>query len=335
MKVVRNKTGNDNFSNAQHLSFALSLMADGCFNDAIMAFKEILKHDFSNESALLGGKCCNYWKTKIEKLCKEKEKKSFSYYKTGSLLFEEWNKFILTFNSSKETENIVLNCMMQYVLGLALEYFKKAEFEGDVSINVVQLFTIIAFLNKELGKIDEAICYFQKVIQTERFNADAYAQLGNCYELQGNERAAKIMLREAFFLDPAGIDLTKLENSQLIAKIRYVMKQYEISEDTFVFWMPVYARVYNILDVKRELVNVEVARIQKHISSIKRELESNSEIIKNKNELEKFKAMLIIRYLWLYDYFQENESNKDEMKKVEECIKELSFTIYNILKNSI
>ena len=48
MKVVRNKTGNDNFSNAQHLSFALSLMADGCFNDAIMAFKEILKHDFSS-----------------------------------------------------------------------------------------------------------------------------------------------------------------------------------------------------------------------------------------------------------------------------------------------
>ncbi len=335
MRGARNKAGNDNFSSEQHLSFALSLLSDGCFNDAIMAFKEILKHDYSNESALFGGKCCNYWKAKIEKLCKEKDKKSFSYYKTGSLLFEEWNKFILAFNSSKETENVVLNCVMHYVLGVALEYFKKAEFESDISINIVNLFIVIALLNKELGKIDEAICYFQKVIRTEPLNADAYAQLGNCYELQGNERAAKIMLREAFFLDPAGIDLAKLEDSQLIAKICYAMKQYEIAEETFVFWMPVYARVYNILDVKRELGSVEVARIQKHISGIKKELENNSEILKNKNELEKFKAMLLIRYLWLYDYFQDNELNKDEMKKVEECIKELSFTIYNILKNSI
>ena len=77
------------------------------------------------------------------------------------------------------------------------------------------MFALIGFLNKILRNYEEAICYFQKVIQIEHFNADAYAQLGNCYELQGEERAAKIMMREAFFLNPAAVDLTKLESDEL------------------------------------------------------------------------------------------------------------------------
>lgn len=331
----RYNNGNDGFSIEQRLSFAMSSLSEGCFNDAATIFKEILKRDFSNESAEMGVKCCNYWKIKIEKLKKEKDKKSFSCYKIGNLLYEEWEKFALTFSSSKETKNRVLNCIMQYVLGLALEYLIKAEIDGEASINIVQLFMLIGFINKELGNLNDAICYFQKAIRTEGFNADAYAQLSNCYELQGDERAAKIMLREAFFLNPAGIDLAKLENSQLITKIYCVMKQYDIAEETFVFWMPVYARIYNILDIKRELKSVEVAKIHKDISDIKNELESNTGILKNKNETEKIKAILLIRYLWLYDYFQENGNNREEIKKVEDAIKDLSFTIYNIFKNSI
>lgn len=319
----------------QRLTFGLSLLTEGYFNDAATVFKEILKQDFANESAEIGGKCCNYWKIKIEKLKKEKDKKAYSNYKTGCLLYEEWKKFMLTFKSSKETEAVVLNCVMQYVLGLALEYLKKTESEGDASVNIVRLFALIGAIYKELMRFDDAVCYFQKVIQNDHFNADAYAQLGNCYELQDNERAAKIMMREAFFLNPAAVDLAKLDNSQLITKISSVMKQYDIADETFVFWVPVYARVYNILDIKRELMTSEVARIQKEISNIKNELENNAGIMKNKNEAEKFRAILVMRYLWLYDYFLEKDNANDELKKVEARIKDLSFTVYNILKNSI
>ncbi len=319
----------------QRLTFGLSLLTEGYFNDAATVFKEILKQDFANESAEIGGKCCNYWKIKIEKLKKEKDKKAYSNYKTGCLLYEEWKKFILTFKSSRGTEALVLNCVMKYVLGLALEYLKKTESEGDASVNIVRLFALIGAIYKELMRFDDAVCYFQKVIQNDHFNADAYAQLGNCYELQDNERAAKIMMREAFFLNPAAVDLAKLDNSQLIAKISSVMKQYDIADETFVFWVPVYARVYNILDIKRELMTSEVARIQKEISNIKNELENNAGIMKNKNEAEKFKAILVMRYLWLYDYFLEKDNANDELKKVEARIKDLSFTVYNILKNSI
>lgn len=331
----KNSIERETFPVEQRLTFALSSLSDGHFNEAATVFKEILKRDFANGSAEIGGKCCNYWKIKIEKLNKEKDKKAFTNYKTGCLLYEEWKKFISIFKSSKESEVKVLNCVMQYVLGLALEYLKKAETEGDVSVNVVQLFTLIGSLNKELGRFDDAVCYFQKVIQNERFNADAYAQLGNCYELQGNERAAKIMIREAFFIEPAAVDLTKLDNSQLIAKIASVMKQYDIADETFVFWLPVYARIYNILDIKRELMTSEVTRIHKEISNIENELKNNAGVIKNKSEAEKFKAILVMRYLWLYDYFSEKENAKDELKKVEARIKDLSFTVYNILKNSI
>lgn len=331
----KNNTEKIILSVEQRLAFALSFLSDGCFSDAATEFKEILKQDFANESAESGGKYCNYWKSKIEKLKKERDKKSLSNYETGNLLYEEWKKFITTFKSSKETEVVVLNSVMQYVLGLALECLKKTETEGDSSVNIASLFTLIGVLNKELGQFDDAICYFQKVIQIDHSNAGAYAQLGNCYELQGNERAAKIMMREAFFLNPAAIDLEKLENSQLIARISNVMRQYDIATDTFVFWIPVYARVYNILDVKRELMANEVTRIQKEISDIKNELENNTGIIKNKNKTEKFKAILVMRYLWLYDYFLEKENAEDELKKVEARIKDLSFTVYNILKNSI
>lgn len=331
----KNNTEKMALSVKQHLTFALSFLSDGCFSDAATEFKEILKQDFANESAEIGGKYCNYWKSRIEKLKKGRDKKSLSNYETGSLLYEEWKKFISTFKVSKESEIVVLDSVKQYVLGLVLECLKKTEIEGDSVVNRAQLFALIGALSKELGQFDNAVCYFQKVIQIDHFNADAYAQLGNCYELQGNERAAKIMMREAFFLNPAAIDIAKLENSQLIAKISSVMKQYDIAADAFVFWIPVYARVYNILDVKRELMINEIVRIQKEISDIKNELENNAEILKNKNEAEKFRAMLVMRYLWLYDYFLEKENAGDELKKVEACIKELSFTVYNILKNSI
>ena len=41
----------------QRLTFGLSLLTEGYFNDAATVFKEILKQDFANESAEIGGKC--------------------------------------------------------------------------------------------------------------------------------------------------------------------------------------------------------------------------------------------------------------------------------------
>jgi hypothetical protein len=115
--------------------------------------------------------------------------------------------------------------------------------------------------------------------------------------LLGEERKAKALFREAFFLDAAGVDLRSMESEMITALAEKVRAQgydgQELAE-----WIPVYGRILGVFSVKRELKPVELGRLRESVLALENELQAGGA-----EKEAVLKPRLLNRYFWLADYY--------------------------------
>lgn len=305
----------------QKLSFALELLKEGKFEDANIIFSDVLRYDYSNQIAETGVKCCKYWNSRINMM----KSRETSYY-MGKYLYDEWKKFQVFLRNQKNIQMKVINCVMYFIFGTALQYLEK-EIQDNKIIDLSTLF-LIGLFHKKLGDFDHAIYYFERIINNDRFNAPAFAQLADCYALIDEERKAKVLFREGFFICPSAIELDTLD-SNLISNLIVRISEYKIPREELAYWIPVYGRVLNVFNIKRELAPVELGKLKQDVFHLEQDFFTLEAVD------QKVKARLINYYLWLYDFYIVKENSDDIKIELEDKMKNLSLTIYNILKNSI
>ena len=298
---------------------SLELIKNGRFEEALESFSLILKNNYSNSAAESGIKCCKYWIPRNNKFRKLNDN-----YEKGKLIFNEWKKFEKFSKSLKNIHSKVISNVMFYIFNSALEAFKKEIRENRILD--FETYYIIALSYKKIGDFKNAIKYFEETLNIENDNSNIIAQLADCYALIDEEKKAKLLFREAFFIDPSSIDLELLD-SNIITYITAKILELNYSKKEVQYWIPIFGRVLNILNVFRELIPVEISKIKREISYI----ENNY-----KNQIDKdncIKTKLINSYLWLIDYLKINNQDKNEIDEIENKLRSISETIYQLLKN--
>ena len=119
----------------------------------------------------------------------------------------------------------------------------------------------------------------------------------------GEEKIAKVLFREAFYIDAQKIDIDFLE-SELITRLISRIEENDYKEEVLKEWIPVYGVLYGVLSIKRELRAFEVGKLKQAVFSLENELKesgSNQDILIPR---------LINHYFWLVDYYV--NSNDDE-----------------------
>lgn len=179
---------------------------------------------------------------------------------------------------------------------------------------------------KNLGEFEKAIQFFEKSLAVFRDDAAVLAELADCYDQLSETKMAKVLFREAFFIDPQKVDPAGLQ-SAMIGKIVESLAERQFSEPVLREWIPVYGNIQGLFNVKREMRPLEVGQLKQSIFSLKNELQekrTNSDLLVPR---------LLNRYLWLIDYLVASKEDRARIDEVLLNVKLLDPGVHSMIIN--
>ena len=237
----------------------------GEFSDAKSLLDEAYALDFENAEVRSALRACGFWTERMRKLDALGDDGT-----RGDYLRRQWKHF--TDRYAKGFEHPLQEGtarLKKCVLGRALEYYSERAGSG----NDPEILLRAGRCHKALGRYEDCISAFERALVDEgRTNPRLLAELADAYALIGESRAAKVLMREAMFLDSGGIDLSEIESPLFRRLIERVGTVEDPESPGFPEWLPVYGTIWGVLDVSRELNPVEYGKLKQAIYALKSEM---------------------------------------------------------------
>ena len=241
-----------------------------------------------------------------------------SPYEKGDYLLNQWDQFLSWVkNRSSEPIEKGLQALKYMVHSEGLNFYQQLHHD---ELDDQELCLRIGRCNKVLGNYEKAAGFLEKGARINKDNPLVLAELADTYALMDEMKGAKIFFREAFFINPCEIDLSRLE-SGLIRKVIDKVSFTGISGEMLNEWLPVYAVLYGVFNVKRELRPIEYGKLRQSIYSLQSDIRQN-------NENEVLVPRLINKYFWLIDHYISVKEDRSTIDEVLMNIKLLSPSIY-------
>ncbi len=176
---------------------------------------------------------------------------------------------------------------------------------------------------RKIGNYEEAIKNYLNFIKvSSQFSASVYAELGDAYAMCGELVRAKVFFREAFSLSPQEIDLQSLESDlliKLVEKVKSIEPDVQLAKE----WIPVYAVIWGIFSVKRELRQIEVVQMKQSIVQLEQEYQEHPE------ERKFLLPRLINHYIRLIEHYGASAFPGEHTKELLLKIQSICPEIYN------
>lgn len=301
------------------LKQAYRMLSQGEPAGAKKILADILEFNLDNKEIDFAVWCCSYWIDFIKKLEK------LDFYERGESLLFQWKTFEEALSRKKEIFSRTVFSVQTGIFTLALNSF------GSVLQDTVRLPAQKADLllktgicNKKLGKYDVART---NLMEANRFlpdSAEIIAEMADCCALCGLENEAKVLFREAFFIDAKKIDVNFLDSELICCLIQKIKSDFGYKSPELQFWIPVYAVIYGVFNIKRELRSVEVLKLKQDIYEIENEIKNPA------NSIAQLKPKLIYMYFWLIDHYVQKNQTGSEVSDLLLKIKILDRDIYDL-----
>jgi tetratricopeptide (TPR) repeat protein len=280
---------------------AHKLLEAGEFSQAIALYESILKENPNFPGVSDGIKASKFWANKKNRL-----KKFVSSYDKGKLLLREWKSFekYMCRNNVKHGRSTA--SIQKYVFCDVIESFARAYNEGIVPDTAILI--QIGDLFKHLGNYERAINIYEYARGFNSDDSSLLAKLGDCYFSIDETSKAKVLFREAFFIDPAQIDLDQIESPFIHMLYKETIESIEDPE-VAVYWVPVIAEIKSAFNVKREPKKGELEQLRNKIEKLEHEFTENR---KKRSYIE---PKLLNHYFWLIDTLKIISGSKKEIEK--------------------
>jgi len=301
----------------EYIRSAYDSLKDGDGNSAQGFLRKALTVDFEHEEVIYALKCLNWWLEKIKRLTDFPDSYGKGEYFLSQL--KSYHVFLERIGSSSSAFDSCQYALKRFIYSRALTYFLEL-LEDSANQQDPELLLKTGRCCKGAGDWDEALKYLELAGRFKKDDSGIHSELADVNALLGHDRSAKVLFREAFFLDPQGIDLWSLE-SEMIVQLRDRVKDMGISEPLLAEWIPVWGCIWGIFSIKRELKPVELGRLKQSILSLENELRSQSSGQKaEQNPL--LKPRLLNRYFWLVDHC---EQHRDASEIMDETLLKIKF----------
>jgi tetratricopeptide (TPR) repeat protein len=280
---------------------AHKFLEEGEFERAISLFESIFKENPQFPGANDGIRISKFWNGKKQKL-----KKYLTAYDKGKHLLREWREFekFMARNHVKHGRSTA--AIQKYIFSDIIESFAKAYNEGiapDTGI-LIQ----IGDLFKRLGNYEKAIDVYEYARGFNIEDSSLLAKLGDCYFSVDETSKAKVLFREAFFIDPGQIELDQIESPFIHMLYKKTLATIE-NPEVAVYWVPIVAELQSAFNVKREPKKGELEELRKKIKKLEEEYNSN------KKKRMYIEPKLINHYFWLIDTLKIISGSKKEIEQ--------------------
>jgi len=296
---------------------ALGCLQKGDAQGAIKELENALRINDEDEEALFALSCVHWC---LEKLISMK--KNDSPYEKAYYISAQWKNFCLFAEKLRKNKAFphCTSAIGHFLSSAALEYFTQVEKDGDLRHDPPLLLqTGVCY--KRVGNYDKALEYLQKAVSYMENNGEALAEYADVHALLGDERSAKLLFREAFYIDPHSVALYSLEAQlivSLIENIRALGVNRYLNE-----WLPVYAALLGVFSIKRELKLAEAGKLKQSIFNLENDLRNNAD------DMERLIPILLNKYLWLLDYYENSDTEPAAINEVLLKIKLTAPDIYS------
>ncbi len=286
----------------------------GDFNKSREFLDQAHKLDFENSEVCSALRACGYWDQRLQSLEKLK-----SDGDRGDYLRRQWHHYQCSyrtgFNHPLDEGSARLK---RWVHNNALTYYLKHASDFSDSEAMLQA----GRCRKALGRYEESITTFEEAVRMAgEEDSRLLAELADTYALIGESQPAKVLMREAMFLDAGSIELDEIHSPLFRRLIERLEKERDIGDPGFAEWLPVFGSIWGVLDIKRELRPVEYGKLKQRIYSLKNEIADG-------DKLGRLTPKLINHYFRLIDHYQFTGAGRPAVDEVLMEIKLLSPAIY-------
>ncbi len=306
----------------EELKKAYSFLNKGDPASAKTILAEAYQFNLDNNEIDFAIWCCSFWIDYIKKLPK------LELLQQGEGLFFQWKTFEEALTRKKEIFNRTIFSVQTGVFTQALqsltnlyqelekEKFSETRLKADINLK-------ISICHKKLGNYETALEFLQQANTQAPGSADIFAEMADCYALCGLEKQAKVLFREAFFINARRIELTMLD-SELIKCLINQVQSLGYSGQELQEWVPVYGTLYGVFSVKRELRSQEVGRLKQEIFEL--DVENRNPGSNSKLNVPK----LINKYFWLLDHLIQKNEGDSKINEILLKIKLLDQSVYDL-----
>jgi tetratricopeptide (TPR) repeat protein len=287
------------------------------------ALNSALKIDFDHEEVLYALTCLNWWLDQIQRL-----PEFHNPYDQGGFILDQWKAYY-TFLDRPGIGDKYDRCqyaLRRFIYSTALQSFENVLGDGVNQFDPGLLLQV-GRCYKGVGNYELAIKYLEQAARFKREDSETLSELADVNALLDETKIAKVLFREAFFIEPQGIALRSME-SEMIKRLRdRVRDEFSYQGAELAEWLPIYGCLWGVFSVKRELKVTELGRLRQSISAMENELQGGHD------DKAVLKPRLINRYFWLIDHY---ENNRDDPTLIEDAmlkIKRIDPVIYERYRN--
>ncbi|MCK5737500.1 MAG: hypothetical protein KAH21_13530 [Spirochaetaceae bacterium] len=270
--------------------------------------------DFENPEVCSALRACGFWHQRQQSLEKLNDNGA-----RGDYLRRQWRHYegIYRAGFSHPLDEGSAR-LKRWVHITALTYFLKHGSDFTDSETLLQT----GRCRKVLGRYEECIATLEEAVRLSGdYDSRLLAELADTYALIGESQPAKVLMREALFLDAEKIDLDEIVSPLFRRLIGRLEKERDIESSGFSEWLPVFGALWGVLDVKRELSPVEYGKLKQTIYALKSEFADG-------DKQGRLKPRLINHYFRLMDHYQSSGAGRWAIDEVLMEIKLLSPAIY-------
>ncbi|MBQ1709982.1 MAG: hypothetical protein II032_02590 [Treponema sp.] len=303
------------FQTEEKFKGVLNLLREGNPFEAQKEIQNLFVSMIDSKELSFANRCCNFWVGSIKRLRDFEDP-----IERSDVLLNDWKYLQTHTEEEKEIYKSIFFSVQQGFFSNALENFTKLLDQKD-DYQKAEIYKKTGICYKKLGDFQNATNFLTEANNIYPGLSSVLAELADCYSLCGDDKAGKVLFREAFFADPGNIDLDFLD-SELIKCLIEKTKSKGYSGKSLQYWIPVYGVLSGVLNIKRELTSQEVARLRKDIYAMEMEFKDpscNSEILI---------PHLLNCYFWLMDHYDLARENPAKINEVLLKIKILDSSVY-------
>ncbi len=276
-----------------------------------------LRRSLDNEEIIFMLKCAQYWIEAYKKMDTMPSK-----FQTGEFLLAEWTNFVHFIGNKEDVFPQAVYATKKGIFTIALENYQFMINEKDKSLRS-ELLGRIGLCHKCLGNYESAIRFLQEANAMKPNSAQILAELGDCYALCGEEKTAKVLFREAFFISAQDVNDTFLE-AELYSTLKESTQKKGFTGPELKEWIPVYGVLFGVFNVKRELRALESGKLRQAVFALEKELQEQE----YQNTI--LVPRLINHYFWLIDHHLTTTGERSKINEILIKIKLLDDDVYEL-----
>ncbi len=294
------------------------LFHKGSFLEAEKVYEKAITLDFENPEAIAGLKCSKFW---IERHRQLTAIGSDDFTKS-EYLYNEWKVFTEFIKRLKTPFRQGVSVIKEWVFQTALTGYLNAS--SNIGSNDEELLLRIGKCYKGMGDYDKALEYLESISRQKRDDPEILGELADCYAFINETRVAKAFFREAFFINSQKVNINFLE-SELILRLIEKIRAIGYSEEVLKEWIPVYAVIWGVFNVKRELKPLELGKLKQSIFSLENRITDTD----SDDERAVLVPRLINRYFWIIDHYIITSETRDKVEEVLRKIRVIDESVYD------